>query len=160
MIDRIGNTRSLSAAVRACLLAGVVLGVSGCAGFGPVSVDRDRFDYVQAVSNSWKQQTLLNIVKMRYADTPVFLEVGQIISGHVTEQRTYPSITAPAGEPETLPSLVRIQSGTVRPADAFTAVKYRDHCLTRGRGGGSRSNLLVGDRLVMSVVDAEHRPHC
>lgn len=137
MMDRIGNTRSLSAAVRACLLVDAVLGVSGCAGFGPVSVNRDRFDYVQAIADSWKQHTLLNVVKLRYADTPVFLEVGQIISGHVTEQHTYPSIPAPAGEPETLPPLVRIQSGAARPADAFTAVEYRNHCLTRGRGGGS-----------------------
>jgi hypothetical protein len=77
-----GLITGLSAAARACLLAGVLLGVSGCAGFGPVSVNRDRFDYIQAIGDSWKQQTLLNVVKLRYADTPVFLEVGQIISSY------------------------------------------------------------------------------
>ena len=69
-------------AIRSCLLLGIVLNLPSCASFGPPSVDRDRFDYINAISSSWKQQTLLNIVKMRYADTPVFLDVGQIISGY------------------------------------------------------------------------------
>jgi hypothetical protein len=51
----------------------------------------------------------------------------EVPAAHVAERRTYPSIPEPAGGPEALPPLVRIQSGTSRPADAFAAIQYRDY---------------------------------
>ena len=61
------------------LLVGIVI-LSGCSGFGPTTVSRDRFDYTTAISDSWKHQMLLNMVKMRYGDAPVFLDVSSVIS--------------------------------------------------------------------------------
>ena len=59
--------------------------LAGCTGIGPGTVTRDRFDYVNAISNSWKKQMLLNLVKVRYVDAPVFMEVSSIISQYAVE---------------------------------------------------------------------------
>ncbi len=61
------------------LFAGILV-LSGCAGIGPPTVSRDRFDYTEAISDSWKHQMLLNMIKIRYGDSPVFLDVSSVIS--------------------------------------------------------------------------------
>ena len=59
--------------------------ITGCTTIGPDAIQRDRFDYNTAISDSWKEQTLLNIVKIRYADMPLFVEVVSIVSGYTLE---------------------------------------------------------------------------
>lgn len=59
--------------------------IAGCGGFGAQTVQRDRFDYVSAISESWKQQMLLNLVKVRYSDAPVFLDVTGVINAYSLE---------------------------------------------------------------------------
>jgi len=64
------------------LSAILLLLLPGCTHLGPKTVAVDRFDYGTSVAESWKRQTLLNIVKVRYLDLPVFREVASVVSGY------------------------------------------------------------------------------
>lgn len=60
----------------------LMLALTRCASVGPTVLPRDRFDYSSALSESWKSQTLLNIVKLRTMDSPIFVDVAQTVSGY------------------------------------------------------------------------------
>src|SRR5580704_3034974 len=84
---RIAMPRGLAAAVLTSLVA-------ACTSIGPGTVPHDRIDYASAIGNSWKEQTLLNTVKLRYADMPIFLEVAQVIAGYQLQSAIGGSFTA------------------------------------------------------------------
>ena len=65
-------------------LVALTLLLPGC-GIGPPMLERDRLDYQTALSESWKRQMLMNLVRTRYADAPVFLEATSIINQYSAE---------------------------------------------------------------------------
>jgi hypothetical protein len=67
------------------VIAITMLFLSGCTHLGPKTVARDRFDYNTSISKSWKEQTLLNIVKIRYIDMPLFVDIASIVSGYTLQ---------------------------------------------------------------------------
>jgi len=71
---------------------------TACAGIGARTVTADRFDYTSALSDSWKSQMLINVVKVRYGDAPVFLDVSSVIEAYeltqIGERRVHLAIYA------------------------------------------------------------------
>lgn len=53
---------------------------------GPQSLPRDRSAYSSSLADSWKEETLLNIVKVRYLDLPIFVDVGNIVASYTLAQ--------------------------------------------------------------------------
>jgi hypothetical protein len=88
---------------RLLLASLAALALSSCTHLGPRTVTADRFDYNAAIGDSWKQQTLLNIVKLRYADIPVFVDVASVVSGYSLETNVtvgtnvFPSVNTDSG---------------------------------------------------------------
>jgi hypothetical protein len=60
--------------------------LTSCTSIGPSTIERDRFEYSTAIAESWKEMMLLNIIKLRYGDTPMFLEIGSVVSQYILER--------------------------------------------------------------------------
>ncbi len=68
--------------VRLLFPAAIALAVAGCASIGPASIVRDRVDYSDSIADSWKRQALTNVVRLRYMDTPIFLDVSSVVASY------------------------------------------------------------------------------
>ncbi|MDJ0817725.1 MAG: hypothetical protein QNJ58_16055 [Desulfobacterales bacterium] len=69
------------------LIAAAVFAISGCAAQGAKRVPADRFDYNAAIAHSTREQMLLNIVRSRYLEVPVFLSVSSVLTQYEYERR-------------------------------------------------------------------------
>jgi hypothetical protein len=71
--------------------------VVACASVGPKTVPRDQFDYNAAIAESSQQQLLLNLVRLRYSEAPVFLKVSSVISQYSRVGSVSAGVAANAG---------------------------------------------------------------
>ncbi|PWS38952.1 hypothetical protein DFH01_06825 [Falsiroseomonas bella] len=97
---------------------------------------RDRADYLSAIGESWKEQTLLNIVRLRYSDAPTFLDVSSIISGYTLQGQ--------------------VSAGAAISSDRTTAVPFRLGTIGAGAGIIDRPTIsytpMSGDRFTRSLL--------
>lgn len=67
------------------ILTALLACVAACVNYGPQTIPRDRFDYGQAIADSWEEQMLVNMLRVRYGEAPVFLDVSQVINQYALE---------------------------------------------------------------------------
>jgi hypothetical protein len=87
----------------------------------------DRINYIAAIGDSWKQQTLLNVVRLRYADTPSFMDLSSVIASYAFVSQVGASVgvnlNVPSGTTITPGGVVGV-SGNVgyvdRPTMSYT----------------------------------------
>ena len=108
---------------RFALLLIAALSTAGCQSIGAGSVQRDRIGYADALGTSWKEQMLLNIVKLRYLDTPVFLDVSSVISSYeLASQVSLASTIFPGDSTSNNRSLGATGTYTDKPTISYTPI--------------------------------------
>ncbi|MBX3300993.1 MAG: hypothetical protein KF693_02130 [Nitrospira sp.] len=151
----------------ACL--GVVVSASvfltACSSIGPATLPRDRFDYSSAIAESWKHQALLNIVKLRYMDPPIFVDVANIVSGYQLQTTLQAGGTVSA-DPSSLPTMGSFFNAGAqatyidRPTITYTPLtgdQYIRGIMTPIRPEQIFSSILAGwpaDVILFSSVDS------
>lgn len=76
------------------------LGLSGCTSLGPQTLDHARLQYNEVIKRTTEEQLLLNIVRLRYTDTPSSLAVSAIAAQFERSQSVglLPFFTAAGGD--------------------------------------------------------------
>jgi hypothetical protein len=69
------------------LVGALAISVAGCFRMGPTLVVRDHVEYATAVGDSWKSEALTNIVRLRYADWPVFTKIETAVTNYTLQHQ-------------------------------------------------------------------------
>lgn len=89
--------------------------LAGCSSIGPARLENDQLDYSRTLSEVDKRQTLFNLVRLRYGDSPMFASVQQMVAGYTLQGTVDAGLQA---------SLGPVSSSTFGTGQA--AVQYTD----------------------------------
>ena len=112
--------RIAHAPLAAIFAVGLSIALGGCSSLGPNTVVRDRADYIGAIADSWKEQMLANIVRIRYGDAPVFVDVSSVISSYALQTEVLASGVKSLDVPGNLISLGANATYVDKPTITYT----------------------------------------
>jgi hypothetical protein len=84
----------------------------------------DRIPYNVAIAESWKQQTLLNLVRLRYLDLPEFVDVPSVVSGYERDRTTTGNLGTSIVPNNSVASLLTLGLGGSRSVSDRPTVSY------------------------------------
>lgn len=67
------------------IVVAILLGVQGCDSLGSGRVPDDSFSYNAAIVQSGREQMLLNLVRIRYLESPLFLKISSVLTQYTYE---------------------------------------------------------------------------
>lgn len=101
-------------------LISVSIAVSGCASLGPNRLKADQVDYARALGDAKKREILAAIVGLRFADSPAFLSVSQIIAAYTFDATAGSTLNAGSGSEPNYASASGNVSYANHPTFTFT----------------------------------------
>ena len=104
-----------------CILVGTI--IIGCAGMGPNALQQDRSNYNIAVQRTNDEQLLLNLVRLKYRDTPFFLEVSNVATQFTFSSAADASAIFPEGPAFNVFGLGAGVARTERPTVSYSPLQ-------------------------------------
>ena len=77
----------------AYVTAMLAVALCGCAKMGPGKIPSARINYCEAIVRSANEQLLLNLVRLRYRDVPLFLDLGSVVTQYSDGNRNPSSVS-------------------------------------------------------------------
>jgi hypothetical protein len=105
----------------------LILGITSCSHLGTVVLPPDRLAYNRAILESDEQQTLLNIVRLRYTDTPYFMTVNNVVSQFSFGNNYSVGVSNSAGPPSLLGTGNASVSYSEAPTITYTPLQGEDY---------------------------------
>ncbi|HEV7508352.1 MAG TPA: hypothetical protein VGS07_25950 [Thermoanaerobaculia bacterium] len=117
---------------------------TGCsAQLGPRTIPHARADYGAALVHSWDEQLLLNLVRLRYRDNPLFLEVGSVVTHYSVAAGASASAQVTAQGSDTLASTLGANLSYIEEPTITYAPLQGDDFVSRLLSPISPANLVL-----------------
>ncbi len=110
------------------LMAAAILAISGCTQLGPGLMKSGRNDYNKVLAQTEDEETLLNLVRMRYADNLAFMDVSSVTTSFTWNQGA--NVEALKFESSSSDSRVGVRGNldyTERPTITYTPLSGADY---------------------------------